>query len=44
MTYVTPAKAGASGRPAVIFWPEVPASGFPKKYYFFGVPPGMTVR
>jgi len=41
---VIPAKAGTSTgemhpRPSI---PEAPAFGFPSKYYFDGVPPGVT--
>jgi len=39
---VTPAKAGTSGREVSAGLPEAPAFGFPSKYYFDGVPPGMT--
>src|SRR5688500_16477185 len=42
LTPAVPAKAGTSGKPAETSCPEVPAFGFPSKYYFGGLPPGMT--
>jgi hypothetical protein len=39
---VIPAEAGTSGREVTAGLPEIPAYGFPSKYYFDGVPPGMT--
>ena len=39
---VIPAKAGTSGPEVSAGLPEVPAFGFPSKYYFDGAPPGMT--
>src|SRR4051812_2433944 len=40
---VIPAKAGTSGHDSSTLLHEVPAFGFPSKYYFDGVPPGTTV-
>jgi hypothetical protein len=39
---VIPAEAGTSGREVSAGLYEIPAFGFPSKYYFDGVPPGMT--
>jgi hypothetical protein len=43
MTHAIAAKAGTSRWKVPADLPEVPAFGFPSKYYFDGVPPGMTV-
>jgi hypothetical protein len=43
MDPVIPAKAGAPGRKGTLGLPEAPAFGFPSKYYFDGVHPGVTI-
>ena len=39
---VIPAEAGTSERKGTVLLAEAPAVGFPSKYDFDGVPPGVT--